>query len=242
MSVVRHALRPLTLLSLACWLAACEIPGGASVQNTQDDGIYEVNLPYTEVDFTPSTSPVSDAGVTGTAVPRNLTPELYYRYSVQSKVNGGYAGMPYPPMVYTIRKVPFYKYAHDQAVVRIDLHNTSGDVIRTAQATCAFDVNGKTVSSVPLNAVDLLPGHDLSVEVPGPTAEQFVTNAGTLTIWLYGLGGDKSQPLRWDVPYKMDQEQRQIQGQFVGTTANEAEAKPFEGREEPAQPQPPPHG
>ena len=241
MILARDALRLMTLILLAGVLTACEIPGGASVQSDEDNGVYQVNLPYTEVDFTPLTTPVTGSGVSGTAVPRNLVPELYYRYSVQSKVNGGYAGMPYPPMIYTIRKVPFYKNQREQAMVRINLHNTSADVIRTTQATCAFDINGKTVSSVPLNATDLLPGHDLSVEVPGPSADQFGAGAGTLTVWLYGLSADKSQTLRWDIPYNVDQQTRQVQGQFVGTTANEAEAKPFEGREEPAQPQPSAH-
>lgn len=239
MTFFRAAFRLLTLLSLACALCACEIPGGASVQTDEDEGVYEVNLPYTVVEFTPAATPVSGAGVNGTAVPRNLVPELYYRYDVQSKVNGGYAGMPYPPMIYTIRKVPIYKYLDQQAKVKIDLHSTSSDVIRTSQATCAFDINGKTVASVPLNAPDLLPGHDISVDVAGPTVDQLGSSSGTLTVWLYGLGGDKSQTLRWDVPYTINQETRQIKGEFVGTTTNEAEAKPFEGREVPAQPQPP---
>jgi hypothetical protein len=238
-SFFRDTLRLLSVFALACLLCACEIPGGASVDTDADENVYEVTLPYTEVQFTPAMAPITGAGVSGTAVPRNLVPDLYYRYNVQSKVNGNYAGMPYPPMIYTVRKVPFYKYPSEQTMIRIDLRSASGDVIRTAQATCAFDVNGKTVASVPLNAPDLLPGHDFSVEVAGPSVDQFGTGSGTLTIWLYGLGGDKNQTLHWDVPYTVDQETRQIKGEFVGTTTNEAEAKPFEGREEPARPQPP---
>ena len=235
----RDAFRLFSVFSLACALCACEIPGGASVDTDADENVYEVNLPYTALEFTPAATPVTGAGVSGTAVPRNLVPVLYYRYDVQSKVNGNYAGLPYPPMIYTIRKVPVYKYLDDQTRVKIDLHSTSSDVIRTAQATCAFDINGKTVSSVPLNAPDLLPGHDISIEVAGPSVEQLGSNSGTLTIWLYGLGGDKGQTLHWDVPYTVEQETRQIKGEFVGTTTNAAEAKPFEGREEPAQSQPP---
>jgi len=237
MSFIRLVLRLLALLPALCLLAACEIPGGASVPESKDDGLYEVNLPYTEVDFTVSGAPVTGTGVSATAVPRDIRPELYYRYDVQSKVNGSYAGMPYPPMLYTIRKIPFYKDMVDHVPVRIDLQSTGTDVVRTTQATCSFDINGKTVSSTPMNAADLLPGHTLSVEVPGPSPEQFGGASGVMTVWVYGLGGDKNQTLRWDIPYAVTQETRQVQGQFVGQTSKAEAAKPFEGREEPAQPQ-----
>jgi len=244
MSFIRLVLRLLLILPVLCLLVACEIPGGASVPDSKDDGLYEVNLPYTEVGFTVSTTPVTGTGVSATAVPRDMRPELYYRYDVQSKVNGSYAGMPYPPMLYTIRKIPFYKDAIDHVPVRIDLQSTGTDVVRTSQATCSFDINGKTVASTPLNAADLLPGHSLSVEVPGPTPDQFGDASGVMTVWVYGLGNDKNQTLRWDIPYTVTQETRQVKGQFVGQTSKPEEAKPYEGREEPAQPvqinQPPP--
>ena len=246
MSSIRLVLRPLVLLPALSLLAACEIPGGSSVPESKDDGLYEVNLPYTEVDFTPSTTPVTGAGVSATAVPRNAIPELYYRYDVQSQVNGGYVGMPSPPMLYTIRKIPFYKDSADHVMVRIDLRSTGTGVVRMSQATCSFDINGKTVASTPLNAADLLPAHDLSVDVPGPIPDQFGDASGVMTVWIYGLDSDKNQTLRWDIPYTVTQEMRQVKGQFVGQTARAEEAKPFEGREEPAQPtqrgqpQPPP--
>jgi hypothetical protein len=224
---------PLLLVVTAC----SSIPGGASAP-LSEEGNYGVQVPYTEVRFTVDTPSQTAAGVDATAGVQDMLPLLYYRYQVQSQVNGNYVAMPSPPMVYVIRKIPFYKLDPERVTVRLDLRNTTGDVVRTAQAVCSFDLNGKTVSSTPLGAsTDLLPGHDLSVEVTGPTLDQLGTApTGKMTIWLYGLGADKNQVLHWDADYVLKEEQRQVQGEILGHTNSKDEAESYEGREDAAEP------
>jgi hypothetical protein len=245
--VVRHTLETtVRLTSFRPWpfalalilaLAGCEVPGGASTP-LPEDTTYKVQVPYEELTFAIATPSQNAGGVSATAMPLDLKPRLYYRYFVESHVNGGYIAMPNPPMAYVIRKVPFYKNESDAVRVRLNLHNGGNEVVRTGQAVCSFDIDGKTVVSVPLGTPDLLPGHDVSVMAQGPALEAFDAGkgSGTLTVWLYGLGADKTQTLRWDASYNVKQEVRDVPGQVLGTTSSEDDAKRYEGREEPAVP------
>ena len=211
--------------------------GGASVEQVPS-GRYAVQVPYTQLDFTIASPSQSGGSITATAAAVGIQPELYFKYQVESRVNGNYALMPSPPMAYTIRRIPFYKTDTETVTVHLDLHNDSAQVVSTGQAVCSFDINGKTVSSTPLKIADLLPGHDISVDVSGPTPDQFGTaNTGTMAVWVYGIGADKSLTLHWDANYTLKQEQRQVWGEVLGTTASEQEAKSYEGREDRARPE-----
>jgi hypothetical protein len=222
-------------LAVSFFLGGCEVPGGASTP-LPDDATYQVQVPYEELDFAVASPSQSAGTVSATAMPLDLRPRLYYRYLTESHVNGSYVAMPNPPMAYVIRKVPFFKNETDAVRVRINLRNGGTDVVRTSQAVCSFDIDGKTVMSTPLGASDLLPAHDLSVMVQGPDLAAFDAGKGSgkLTVWLYGLGADKSQTLRWDADYTVKQEIREIQGEVLGTTNSADDAKRYEGREEPA--------
>jgi len=217
-------------------LQGCAIPGGASV-DAANTGRYQVELPYKQVDFTVATPQQSLAGVTATVAVQELHPTLYYGYSVSSQVNGGYVLMPDPPRVYTVRKVPFYRYDSDSIVVRLDLKNDTQDVVRANQAACSFDLDGKTVATIPLDMADLLPGHSLEVEVKGPSVDSFGTKPnGTLTVWLYGLTADKNQTVHWQADYTMVQQIRMAWGMVVGTTNTPAQANQYKDEVDPAGP------
>lgn len=219
----------LSLSVLILSLSACDIPGGASVP-ALDDERYHVQVPFKEIDFNIAAPKQDLGGVTASVVTDDSRPTLYYSYSVTSQVNGNYVAMPYPPMTYTIRKIPFYKADSDTVTVHIDLQNATDKVVRASQATCSFDVDGKTVASVPLNATDLLPGHDLTIQVQGPALDQFGANAsGTMTVWLYGLTDDRNQALHWQVNYIVKQENRQIWGSVEGQTSSKDEADHYKG-------------
>lgn len=245
MYAIRYSLwlsAPVFVLSLA----GCAIPGGASVQS-EDTGRYQVEVPFKQVDFSVATASQGAAGVTATVVADDIVPLLYYDYSVSSRVNGGYVGMPSPPMIYTVRKVPFYKTDPDTVTVHISLHNATGEVVRASQAVCSFDLDGRTVSSTPLTTKDLLPGHDLDIQVHGPTVDMFGSRStGSLTVWLYGLTTDKNQALHWEVNYTVKQENREAWGDVEGETSSAAEAERYRSLVEPADPDalvnPPPGG
>jgi hypothetical protein len=244
-----HAVRHLLWLSataLVLGLTGCAIPGGASVEQP-DVGRYQVEVPFKQVAFTTVVAAQTAAGVTATVSADDVIPVLYYDYSVSSRINGGYVAMPNPPKVYTVRKVPFYKTDPDTVTVHISLHNSTGEVVRASQAVCSFDVDGKTVASTPLNATDLLPGHNLDIQVQGPSLDIFGSkSSGNLTVWLYGVTADKNQTLHWEVSYTVKQENRQVWGEVVGETSSEDEAEHYKNLVEPAEPDalvnPPPGG
>lgn len=218
-------------------LCGCEIPGGASVPDTKL-GRYAVHLPYKEVDFTAAPAAQTVSGVSVTVMADAIVPSLYYGYDVSSRVNGSYAFMPNPPLIYTVRKVPFYKTDSDVVTLHIDLQNTIGDVVRAGQAVCSVDIDGKTVTSAPLGAEDLMPGHSLSLQIQGPGSEQFGTKmSGTMTVWLYGLSADKNQALHWDLGYTVKEQDTQAWGEVVGETPSAEEANRFKGKVEPAGPE-----
>ncbi len=230
----------LCILPLALAIGACVPPGGASVA-VPDQGSYAVQVPYSELDFSIASPAQAAGGLTATVSAQDLRPQLYYRYSVQSEVNGNYIAMPNPPKIYVIRKLPFYKNDPDAVSIRIDLQSdaANAEVLRTSQAVCSFDLNGKTVMSTPLGATDLLPGHRISAVVQGPGLDKFGSSGtGVMTVWLYGLGADKNQTLHWDLNYSFRQEQRQVTGAVLGQTNSEEEAKGYEDREDPATPAP----
>jgi len=232
---IRHLLwLPVPVLVLS--LAACAIPGGASI-DAPDTGQYQVEVPYKQVDFSVATPPQTAAGVTATVSVDSVRPVLYYSYSVSSQVNGGYVGLPNPPMSYTVRKVPFYRTDPDAVTVRIELQNSTGEVVRASQAVCSFDLDGRTVASTPLGATDLMPGHSLSLEVRGPSLDSFSAKAGgSMTVWLYGLTADKNQTLHWQANYTVIQENRHAWGEIVGVTSSASEAARYKDMVEPAGP------
>jgi hypothetical protein len=237
--VHRHGtlIRPLFLslggVGIAIIAGCSSIPGGASVTSDDDTPIV-ANIVAPALIFTVSPSSETKAGVTATAVPENIKPVLYYRYNVDEKINGNYIAMPSPPKIFTITKAPYYQGEPDPLVVKVDLQNDSTDVVRTGQAVCAFDLNGQTIFTVPLQATDLLPGHSQSLAVSGPALDKFKANPmGTLTVWIYGLNGnDKTQVYRWDIPYRYTEQMRQMTVELVGHTKSEDEAKPYEGKVE----------
>ena len=244
MHIVRHSLW-LSAPTLILSLAGCAIPGGASVEEA-DVGRYQVEVPFKQVDFNTSAAQTA-AGVTATASADDVMPVLYYDYSVSSRINGNYVAMPNPPKIYTVRKVPFYKTDPDTVTVHISLQNSTGEVVRASQAVCSFDIDGKTVTSTPLNATDLLPGHSLDIRVQGPSLDLFGTRAsGNLSVWLYGLTADKNQTLHWDMNYTVKQENRQVWGEVLEETPSSAEAEHYRNLVEPAEPDalvnPPPGG
>lgn len=245
MYAVRHLLwLPASALVLS--LAGCAIPGGASVEQP-DVGRYQVEVPFKQVDFNAAAAEQTVAGVTATVSADDVIPVLYYDYSVSSRINGSYVAMPNPPKVYTVRKVPFYKTDPDTVTVHISLRNTTSEVVRASQAVCSFDIDGKTVASTPLNATDLLPGHNLDIQVQGPSLDLFgARTSGSLTVWLYGVTADKNQTLHWEVSYAVKQENRQVWGEVVGETSSADEAEHYRNLVEPAEPDalvsPPPGG
>ena len=228
-------------LYCSCILVAClsltACAGGASIKQDDSPGQYQVTVPFEQLAFGDGVQGQAFPGITGTAQFVGITPELWVRFNVTSQVNGSYAGMPYPPTLYTVRRLPYYKTDADPVTVRIVLQNTSDKVITAAQAVCSFDVNGKTVSTTPLGATDLLPGHSVSLTVKGPLIDQFeAQGSGKFTVWVYGLGDDKSQLLRWDVPYTLTQENRTVMGSMMQTKSGD-EAKLYQDRDEPARPE-----
>lgn len=166
---------------------------------------------------------------------RNSLPQLYYRYRVESAVNGNYFMMPSPPMIYRVYRVPFYKVDTQNVTVKFSITNTSESVLRVGKTVCAFDVNGKTVVSTPLQGTDVLPGHTNVFTVQGPDIERFsqIPPQGILTLWLYGLG-EPERAYRWDTNYQYSETKSAEQAQLIATTPNEAMAKSYEGREDPA--------
>src|SRR6185503_4655363 len=122
-------------------------------------------------------------------------------YDVESKVVGNYLLMPDPPRVFSVRKTPYYRVEPASARIHINLHNVSDHVVLMTGATCAIDLNGHTISSVPLNTPDLLPGHDARLAVDGPSLDQMKTvPTGTMTVWVYGIGSaDRDKGIHWDV-------------------------------------------
>ena len=232
---MRHLSGLIGVCLLLC-MSGCEIPGGASVPE-QGPSRYAVQVPFKEVDFNNDAPPQSLAGLSVSVSADDIVPSLYYRYDVSSRVNGSYILLPNPPMIYTVRKTPFYKADTDLTILHINLTNTTGDVVRASQAVCSIDIDGKTVSSAPLDSSDLMPGHELSVQVQGPGSDQFGTKPnGTMTVWLYGLNGDKNQALHWQMDYNVKQQNMQVWGEVLGDTNSADDANRYKDKIEPAGP------
>jgi len=228
------------LLPWVLLVGGCDsIPGGASISSPGDaNAPIMAEVPAPQLRFTAAATAVTVLGIVATAAPEDVDPVLYYRYRVDTQVNGNYIGMPYPPTLYTVTRYPFYQAEPDPIVVKLDLQNNSTDVVHTTQAICAFDLNGQTVFTTPLEPVAVLPGHAQSLAVTGPPVDKFKTApSGTMTIWLYGLAGnDKSKVFRWDIPYSYSEAMRHEPVEVIGSTKNEDEAKPYEGKVERAHP------
>lgn len=233
LGILQLSLVPVLLLATIC--AGCASYGGSSPSGA--------GAVAPEVQLLAPRLVISDITQQGqygpdftvTLAVRNSLPQLYYRYRVESAVNGNYFMMPAPPMIYRVYRVPFYKTDTQNVTVKFSITNTSDSVLRVGKAVCAFDVNGKTVDSMPLQGADVLPGHTDVFTVQGPDIRQFsqVPPQGMLTLWLYGLG-EPEHAYRWDANYQYSETKSAEQAQLIATTPNEAMAKSYEGREEPA--------
>jgi hypothetical protein len=227
------SLSAISLLLVACATDHEPPPIGAYTENDQPS-VYPVEVISQAVDFTigPPTQQMTDLNAT-VSVP-DMRPVLYYRYDIDSKVVGNYVLMPNPPKVFTVRRAPYYRVEPGSARIHINLHNTSDHIMRMNGAACALDLNGHTISSVPLNTPDLLPGHDASLAVDGPALDQIkAVPMGTLTIWLYGFdGADKDKGIHWSVGYNYSQQDLQTTGEIVLTTSSQQEADFYRNRED----------
>lgn len=224
---------PLLLLVAVC--AGCASYGGGSPGGTGAAATpVELLAPRLVFsDFNARTQ--QGSGFTVKLAVRNSLPQLYYRYRVESEVNGNYFMMPAPPKIFRIYRVPFYKMEPQNVTVRFTVTNNSDGVLQVGKAVCAFDLNGKTVVSTPLKGADVLPRHTDVFMVSGPEINQFsqVPGHGSMTLWLYGLG-EQEHAYSWDVTYQYSETKSLEQAELIGTTPNEAMAKSYEGREEPA--------
>ncbi|HKT32692.1 MAG TPA: hypothetical protein VJS89_09405 [Gammaproteobacteria bacterium] len=226
----------LPLLLLVTVPAGCASYGGSGANRT--------GAPPSQVELLAPRLVLSDvdqqakqgAGFTVALAVRNSLPQLYYRYRVESAVNGNYFMMPAPPKIFRIYRVPFYKSEPENVTVKLTITNLSDRVLQADKAVCAFDLNGKTAVSIPLQGTDVLPGHTDVFTVRGPDITQFarIPPHGTMTFWLYGFGVQE-HAYRWDVTYQYSETKSQEQAELIGTTPDEEMAKSYEGREEPAQ-------
>lgn len=224
---------PLLLLVAVC--AGCASYGGDSPSGT-GAAATSVELLAPRLVFSDFNGQAQQgSGFTVKLAVRDSLPQLYYRYRVESVVNGNYFMMPSPPMMYRIYRVPFYKSEPDNVTVKLTITNQSDNVLPAGKAICAFDLNGKTVISSPLQGADVLPGHTDVFIVPGPEIRQFAQGPGhgTMTLWLYGLG-EQEHAYSWDVTYQYSETKSLKPAELIGTTPNEAMAKSYEGKEEPA--------
>jgi hypothetical protein len=224
------------LLLTACATNHEPPPIGADTGNEQPS-VYPVEVIANEVDFTIGSPTQQMTGLSASVSVSDLRPVLYYRYDVQSQVDGTYLMMT-PPKVYKVRREPFYRLEPATARIHISLRNGSDEVLRTSSAAYAFEVNGHTISSAPLSIPDLLPGHSSDVTLDGPTLDELkVAPSGTVTVWAYGIGGaDKEHRLHWDISYIYSQRDYQATGEIVLTTSSEEEAASYRNREDMADP------
>lgn len=219
-------------LASAMAVAGCTTYGGASVSPPPDR--YPIEVTALQLDFGPGVATDTHAGVSVTMALLDSTPQLYYRYTVTSQVNGNYAMMPAPPTLYTVYRVPFFKNAPAKVTLRLSLHNSSPEVVRLDKAVCAFDLNGETIFSAPLHAADLVPGNRESLTITGPTVKEFHAQpaTGVLTIWLYGVNGDGKGLYKWSVPYQLKRITYKETVDVIGRTPFKKQADQYKGQEE----------
>jgi hypothetical protein len=231
------SLSAISLLLVACATDHEPPPIGAYTENDQPSE-YPVEVVSEAVDFTIAPSTQQMTGLNASVSVPDLRPVLYYRYDIDSKVVGDYVLMPNPPRLFTVRKAPYYRVEPASARIHINLHNTSDHIVRMNGAACALDLNGHTISSVPLNTPDLLPGHDANLAVDGPTLGLIkATPTGTLTVWVYGFdGADKDKGIHWTIGYNYSQQDLESTGEIVLSTSSEQEADSYRNREDRADP------
>jgi len=231
--------------AIAAWLsvAVLSMLCGGCVTPDANPMEYEVGASFDVALVAPSLKFSGDAlavpqegpGVTVNLGVRDSLPQLYYRYRVRGEVNGTYFAMPAPPMLYHIYREPYYKLVPPNMAVRFSITNTSNDVLYMGKTSCAFDMGGKTIVSVPLTGPDILPGHTGSFALDGPDLEQFKqVPQGSITVWLYGVGG-AGHPYHWDLTYQYSEVTSTGHGIYEGKTVRDSVAKSYEGREERAE-------
>jgi hypothetical protein len=221
-------------------MVGCAIPGGASIPPVEYS-TYQMKITGTELNFNFGTasSPQTLSGITASIEPQNNMPAMFYRYRVDSMINGKYVAMPAPPMIYTVYKIPFYKNDPDNAVVKLTLYNSTSDIVRTGEAVYVFNVGEQTLMSSPLKIDAVLPGQSVAVPVMGPSLEQLKSAAktGTLDLWIYGINGsDKGHAFHWTIPYVIATEDTVATGETLGQTTSKDVANSYDGRVVPASP------
>lgn len=221
-------------------LAGCVAGENAA---TSPPSTYPVQIKARSLEFSAAPQPQQHAGVVLNLAIRDNLPQLYYRYEVTSRINGSYFMMPNPPKLYTVYRIPFYQNIPAAPVVKFTLTNNSQQVIETGHSICAFDLDGQTILSKPVNIPDLLPGHTAVARIEGPTFDQLQGHA-SLTVWIYHLGdGTDGTPYKWVLPYQLTEQTRSAQAELVGESPREEAVADYRGRIEPAanSPAPPDH-
>jgi hypothetical protein len=220
------------VLALAMLCSGC-VTSGPPATGDDEASNFDVALVAPRLAFTSAGEQAqAGQGYTVNLGVRDSLPELYNRYNVRGGVNGTYFMMPAPPQLYRVYRTPYYKLSPPNLSLKFTISNTSGDVLYMNKAVCAFDLDGKTIASVPLQGPDVLPGHTGSFAVDGPAVDQFKQPPqGNLTVWLYGLGGE-GHTYHWDMRYQYTEEKSTGKGEYLGKTTNEKVAKSYEGREE----------
>jgi len=179
-----------------------------------------------------------------------ISPKLYYRYDVTSKVNGKYLlFMPNAPKIYKVYRIPFYKDESDASAVSVTLTNHTPRVLDTSRAVCEFDLDGKTVVTEPLKTGAVLPEHSSAVRITGPTLSQ-LRGHKEMTVWIYQIGateeGRGEIPFKWTLPYTLTVTSSTEEAELISQSPQESGVKRYEGLVEPAESDtdssPPRHG
>ncbi|HEX5339832.1 MAG TPA: hypothetical protein VFX47_03015 [Gammaproteobacteria bacterium] len=224
----KHGILLIAAIGILC--AGCTSLGGGGESVTPQRDSYPVQIQARMLKFgavSPSQSP-RDVKVDLNV--RDNLPELYYRYDITARVNGSYFMMPDPPKVYTVYRVPFYRNTPPGMIVKLTLTNNSQQVIDTSRSICAFDLDGQTLVSQPLDTPELLPGHTLVARVEGPGLDQ-LQGHDSLVVWVYHLGTQAdAAPYKWTLSYQLTEQARSAQAEYVGQSPHEADVARFQGR------------
>jgi hypothetical protein len=213
-------------------LGGCAIPGGASLPPPAEPGMVTEEMDITALRFTGGAVTQNVDGMSVRIAPVNAEPVMYYSYEVEGGVSGGYFMMPGAPRQYSVTRVPFFQLEPEQVTLQVRVDNTTDRLFDTGKVVFAFDIGGRTLQATPLEKQQVLPGHQLELEVTGPAVADLESRgSGTLTLWLYGIkGSDDKQTYRFDLPFTITKSTRKVEIETILTRAKDAPERYGGGR------------
>ncbi len=225
----------ISLLLIACATANEPPPIGSEPTGPTT---YPVTVSATTLKFLSSPQDQTQNGLEISLHALDTVPQLYYRYQMASKVNGTYlVFMIKPPKLYSVYRVPFYKNDPDRVIVKVELTNHSAQILDTANAVCAFELDGQTVVTQPLKAGDLLPDQTKVVPVQGPSLEQLKGHE-ELAVWIFQPSSANAAlsktPFKWTLHYTLTVETEAANAILVAQSPYESGVSNYAGRIEPA--------